>query len=368
MTNVNPINRVPFGQERTREEYLARAAWEYDQASRLRAARRPVGYMALVEGHERAAKDYERAAEGRPSGSAHATRRDRAAELIASYQPWTSSYSNEAEDRAAGLAYQLTDIDRAEGRAAPPVGFSKQRYTEAQQVVRDTNRYGEKQQRLSAERRRSHAMKADGGLKVGDAVQLRWEPGTGGVIRRFEQDEAIVATPRGDRRVPADALSRVKKEYVERVRRSVAPRSTPASSHARVAKTKQVYVVQGNYGYGHGWEDLTAEDDRKEARDRLREYRENERGVPFRLIKRRERIEGPAGAAHAKKKKKKISPREAKQLLKSDGIDFGRDFHELGSQEVQRILEVARLAGYHKRKDAPGSTARMYFQYLSRQP
>jgi len=66
-TNVNPLNGVPFGQEKTREDYLARSAWEYDQASRLRAARHPVGYQALAEGHERAAREYERAAENRPS-------------------------------------------------------------------------------------------------------------------------------------------------------------------------------------------------------------------------------------------------------------------------------------------------------------
>ncbi len=65
-------------------------------------------------------------------------------------------------------------------------------------------------------------------------------------------------------------------------------------------------------------------------------------------------------------RKKKLSHREAKQLLQSDDIDFRRDFHELSSSEVQRILEVAHLAGYRKRKDAPGSTARMYFQHLSR--
>ena len=132
----------------------------------------------------------------------------------------------------------------------------------------------------------------------------------------------------------------------------------------RAAKTKIIHVVQGNYGYGHGWEDLTAEETRKAALVQLRAYRENERGVPLRLIRRRERIEGPTQPAHARKKK--IDRAEAKRLLQSDGIDFQRDFYELGSQEVQRILEVARLASYRKRKDAPGSTARMYFQYLSR--
>jgi len=42
------------------------------------------------------------------------------------------------------------------------------------------------------------------------------------------------------------------------------------------------------------------------------------------------------------------------------------DFHRLSSSEVDLILNMARATGYRKRKDAPGSTARMYFQYLSR--
>lgn len=53
--------------------------------------------------------------------------------------------------------------------------------------------------------------------------------------------------------------------------------------------TKYVYlwVLQGNYGYGHGWEDLTAEESWREIRDRRREYVENE-GGSYRIIKRRE--------------------------------------------------------------------------------
>lgn len=226
MANVNPINHVPFGQEKTREDYLARATWEYDQASRLRAAKHPLGYMALVEGHERAARAYERGAADRPSaraGRSHAMKRDRANALVASYKPWTSSYSYEAEDRASSLAGQLTDIDREEGRPAPPVGYSAERYAQAMQVVRDTNRYGEKQQALRA-----------------------------------------------------------------------------------------------------------------------------------------------TGPSHARKKK--IAPHEAKQRLRAAGIDFSRDFHELPRSAVQLVLDTAHAAGYRKRKDAPGSTARMYFQYLSRLP
>ncbi len=55
----------------------------------------------------------------------------------------------------------------------------------------------------------------------------------------------------------------------------------------RVAKTKKICVVQGNYGYGHGFEDLTAADTRKECLGYLRDYRTNEPGTPFRVINRR---------------------------------------------------------------------------------
>ena len=69
---------------------------------------------------------------------------------------------------------------------------------------------------------------------------------------------------------------------------------------------------------------------------------------------------------HAHARKKKLDPHTAKQRLKAAGIDFSRDFHQLPSSQVQIILDTARAAGYRKRKDAPGSTARMYYQYLSK--
>lgn len=81
----------------------------------------------------------------RPS---HAVRSDRAAELIESYKPWASTYSNEDLDRERSLANRLTAIDREEGRPTPPVGFSAERYKQAKLVVRDANLYGEKQQSL----------------------------------------------------------------------------------------------------------------------------------------------------------------------------------------------------------------------------
>jgi hypothetical protein len=45
------------------------------------------------------------------------------------------------------------------------------------------------------------------------------------------------------------------------------------------------YEVQGNYGYGDGYEAVTTEETMAEAKQRLKEYRENERGVPFRIKK-----------------------------------------------------------------------------------
>lgn len=55
-------------------------------------------------------------------------------------------------------------------------------------------------------------------------------------------------------------------------------------------KTKDEFEVQGNYGYGHGFECVTAEETKPEARKRLKEYRENEPGIPFKIVKKRVRI------------------------------------------------------------------------------
>lgn len=52
------------------------------------------------------------------------------------------------------------------------------------------------------------------------------------------------------------------------------------------ARTETIFVLQGNYGYGHGWEDLVAEKTRTEARQRRKEYVENE-GGNYRIIQRR---------------------------------------------------------------------------------
>lgn len=57
----------------------------------------------------------------------------------------------------------------------------------------------------------------------------------------------------------------------------------------RVSKTKLVYVLQGNYGYG--WDDLLEEETYREAKAQAKVYRENERNASHRVITRRVPIE-----------------------------------------------------------------------------
>jgi len=56
-------------------------------------------------------------------------------------------------------------------------------------------------------------------------------------------------------------------------------------------KYEYLYVLQGNYGFGHGWEDLSAEPQtfvgRRAIRTTRQEYRDNE-GGNYRIIRRRE--------------------------------------------------------------------------------
>jgi hypothetical protein len=47
------------------------------------------------------------------------------------------------------------------------------------------------------------------------------------------------------------------------------------------------YYIQGHYGV-YGWEDVDCHDSRKDARDSLKCYRENDPQHPYRMILRRE--------------------------------------------------------------------------------
>lgn len=54
---------------------------------------------------------------------------------------------------------------------------------------------------------------------------------------------------------------------------------------AKERKTEDEYQIHGNYG--HGWEEVTSEATMKEARERLKEYRENERQASFKIVHKR---------------------------------------------------------------------------------
>lgn len=60
--------------------------------------------------------------------------------------------------------------------------------------------------------------------------------------------------------------------------------------------------------------------------------------------------------------------KKAAALALLPGLDLTADFHALGSDTVQRLADTARAVGYRKPKNANGSTARYFFQYLTRQP
>ncbi len=51
-------------------------------------------------------------------------------------------------------------------------------------------------------------------------------------------------------------------------------------------KGQREWILQSDYGYGDGWEDLCAEEFRTEINQRLKEYRENEGGI-YRVVTRR---------------------------------------------------------------------------------
>ena len=57
---------------------------------------------------------------------------------------------------------------------------------------------------------------------------------------------------------------------------------------AYIRKTKDVYVLLSNYGYG--WEEELEEETLKEAREQLKTYRENCPNAQYRLRKKRVKI------------------------------------------------------------------------------
>lgn len=58
---------------------------------------------------------------------------------------------------------------------------------------------------------------------------------------------------------------------------------------------------------------------------------------------------------------------EARQQLKNHGVPLGQDFHQLDSETVQGVIDAADAHRYRKSKNAPGSRARMFYEYANRQ-
>jgi hypothetical protein len=63
---------------------------------------------------------------------------------------------------------------------------------------------------------------------------------------------------------------------------------------------------------------------------------------------------------------KKITKEEARTLAKKVGVDFNKDFYQQGFQMATELVAIAKLKGYRKPKNANGSTARYFFQYLKK--
>lgn len=62
----------------------------------------------------------------------------------------------------------------------------------------------------------------------------------------------------------------------------------------------------------------------------------------------------------------KLTPAEARRILRVCNIDFGADFHRLDSMDVQYLLLQADRLKYRTPKNAPGSRGRMFFQFVQR--
>ncbi len=63
-----------------------------------------------------------------------------------------------------------------------------------------------------------------------------------------------------------------------------------------------------------------------------------------------------------------MNSRKAEMLsaAESAGVPLGYDFHQLRSTQVEELVRIAKAFGYHASKGAPGSTARMLYEYLNR--
>ncbi len=65
-------------------------------------------------------------------------------------------------------------------------------------------------------------------------------------------------------------------------------------------------------------------------------------------------------------RKHKLSRNEARRLAEKMGINFNRDFFTLSRSEVSTLLDIRKMVGYRKPKNANGSTGRYFYAYLQK--
>ena len=58
--------------------------------------------------------------------------------------------------------------------------------------------------------------------------------------------------------------------------------------------------------------------------------------------------------------------KKAAALTMLPGLNLTADFHTLDSGTVLQLADVAKAVGYRKPRNANGSTARYFFEYLTR--
>lgn len=165
----------------------------------------------------------------------------------------------------------------------------KRRRSTNKTVSRDTRRTPKKKALESLERAwvqhfKSGSLRAKhGGQRVHDAMQAAFQAGAtdSEIDKVMDRAGELTARHRGEQYRKYSATGGERRDLTAR---------TTSPRRSSVRKTRDIYVVQGNYGYGHGWEDLTASSTRIEGKGYLKDYRDNESGTPFRLIKRREKL------------------------------------------------------------------------------
>ena len=106
MANESTISGVAFGKERTARQMRDRAQWERDQAAKIRAAKRPVGWEHLVEAHENVARAYEQ----------QAGKREHAESGVQPKRAHATARNLSAVEEALGWAPEPEVVERAEAK------------------------------------------------------------------------------------------------------------------------------------------------------------------------------------------------------------------------------------------------------------